>query len=70
MIISEKVNVSAEFDTGDFTGKFKVNFNGKGYSSWDNCIQKQYNLSFDDFKILELLICSTVEKYLNSKENK
>ena len=67
MIISKNVNVSAQFDTGDFTGKFAVHYNGKGYSSWDNCIQKQYDLSFDDFRILEAMIAGTVEKYLEAK---
>ena len=64
MVKSDSLTVSAIFDTGDFIGSFAVNFNSNSYSSWDNCIQKQFNLSFDEFKLLELSVLTSVQETL------
>lgn len=56
-----------KFKAGDFMGSFSVHAKSKSYDVYDTCIQKVYDLSFDDFKVLEVLIAGTVEQYLATK---
>lgn len=67
MIVSKNITVSSEFDSGDFMGSFSVHAKSESYDVYDTCIQKVYDLSFDDFKALEVLIAGTVEQYLATK---
>ena len=67
MVVSKNITVSSGFDFGDFTGVFSVHAKSKSYDVYDTCIQKVYDLSFDDFKVLEVLIAGTVEQYLATK---
>lgn len=67
MIEGRLVHVVSNFDSGDFTGNFGVFANSEKFCTSDTSIQQQYGLTYDDFRMLEMLICSTVEKYLNAK---
>jgi len=67
MIITKNINVGANFDTGDFMGSFSICKNSDSYNSDDNCIQKMYGLSFEDFRELEVVLALTVENYLDKK---
>lgn len=67
MVVSKNITVSSRFDSGDFTGSFSVHAKSKNYDIYDTCIQKVFDLSFDDFKVLEVLIAGTVEQYLTAK---
>jgi len=66
MIVGKDCTVSANFDSGTF-----INF---GVSAplnehqYTNSIQDEYNLSFEDFTVLEIMIASTVDKYITMKE--
>ena len=64
MIMSEYLTVLSKFDNGDFMGSFSVHYNGKTYDSWDNCIQKRYNLTMDEFRLLEAVVLTNVENTL------
>jgi len=59
--------VSANFDTGDFMGTFSVVKLTNSYHSWDECIQKQYSLSYDDFTAISFMIANVVNEYVNNK---
>jgi hypothetical protein len=66
MVEAKNCYVSANFDTGVFmnfsiTAPLKEN-------QYTNSIQDEYNLSFDDFQNLEILIAGVVSKYLESKK--
>ena len=67
MIITKNINVSANFDTGDFMGSFSICKNSDVYDNFDNCIQKSYKMSFEDFRELEMMIAATTEVFLESK---
>ena len=64
MIKSEYLTVLSNFDSGDFMGSFNVHYNGGTYDSWDNCIQKRYNLTMDEFRLLEAVVLTNVENTL------
>jgi hypothetical protein len=64
MITTKNCNVSAQFDSGSFM-HFGVSAPLKHYF---NNIQDEYNLSFEDFQNLEILIASVVDKYLDHKK--
>ena len=70
MIISKNINVNANFDSGTFIGTFSIHKNSKSYNHTDNSIQDNYNLTFDEFNILETLIATAVEQYLEIKETR
>ena len=67
MVVSKNITVSSRFNSGDFTGVFSVHAKSENYDVYDTSIQKVYDLSFDDFKVLEVLIAGTVEQYLATK---
>ena len=69
MVVSKNITVSSKFDSGDFMGVFSIHAKSKSYDVYNTCIQKVYDLSFDDFKVLEVLIAGTVEQYLTAKGN-
>ena len=65
MIQTPLCSVSAAFDSGTFmhfgvTAPLKEN-------QYTNSIQGEYNLSFEDFTVLEILIAQTVSEYLKGK---
>jgi len=66
MISTGKVNVSAQFDSGTFM-HFGVSAPLKE-NQYTNSIQDEYMLSFEDFTMLEIMIASTVDKYITMKE--
>jgi len=67
MISNEVCSVSAEFDTGSFM-YFSVSgpTDDKGYGT---NIQDKYNLSFEDFFVLEYLMNKTITEYLEKKND-
>lgn len=67
MISSEEITVSARFDTGSFMFFGVVYNNPHSYNENNVNIQSVYNLSFEDFTALEILICSVVTKYVKEK---
>jgi hypothetical protein len=70
----DNICVRANFDSGNFIGTFSVNkYSPNSYNNFDSCIQGQFNLSFDDFKILELQIlelqiAAVIYSYIRLKE--
>ena len=68
MIKYNGVAVSALFDSGDFMSTFKVICNTKSLHSFDMNIQQVYDLSYDDFNVLSILIADVVSKYLKEKK--
>ena len=70
MITAKNCVVSASFDSGTFSGCFAVSANEPtSYCATRTNIQSVYNLSFDDFTALEILIAHTVNDYLERKDN-
>ena len=70
MIVSNKHNIGvcANFDSGTFLNfsVFKANF--KSYNKNDTNIQATESLTFEDFTALEIMIASTVSKFLDMKQ--
>jgi hypothetical protein len=66
MITANHCNVQACFDTGTFQ-YFSVTAPLKKHQ-YQNSIQDEYNLSYEDFTALEILIAGVVDKYLKEKE--
>lgn len=67
MILSKYVAVAASFDSGTFKGFSVTANNPTSYNDNDTNIQAVYNLSYEDFTTLEILIASTVGNYLKGK---
>lgn len=66
MLSYKHLNVSAKFNTGDFLGVFSVHCNEKSYNGYDTSIQKHYNLTMDEFKLIEVSILSAVENTIKA----
>ena len=69
MIILNKVAVSANFDSGTFLGFSVATSRTDTYNSNETNIQSAYNLSFEDFQALEVLIALATDNYIKDKEN-
>ena len=68
MITTKYCNISACFDSSIFM-YFAVTAPLKEHQ-YENNIQNEYNLTFEDFTCLEIMIATTVDKYIkNKKEN-
>ncbi len=61
--------VTADFDTGTFTGSFSVVSTKyfDGYDNSDNNIQDVEKLTFEDFNTLEIMIGQAVSDFLDMK---
>ena len=69
IITGKRVAVSAHFDSGTFLHFNVSNSQTKGYSDHETNIQTTYNLSFDDFTALSIMIESVINQYLTLKEH-
>jgi hypothetical protein len=67
MITTNYCNVQAIFDTGTFM-YFGVSTPLKEHQYTCN-IQDEYNLSFEDFTALEIMIASVVDRYIKHKKD-
>ena len=65
MICTNYCNVSATFDSGTFQF-FGISAPLREHQ-YCNSIQDEYNLSFEDFTRLEILIAGVVDNYLEYK---
>ena len=65
MICTNYCNVSADFDSGTFM-YFGVSAPLREHQ-YCNSIQDEYNLDYEDFKRLEILIAGVVDNYLKYK---
>ena len=66
MVESKNCTVSANFDSGTF---MNIGLSAPLHKhQYQNNIQDEYNLSFEDFNNLEILISGAIDKYLDYKK--
>jgi len=68
MIEAKHCTVQANFDSGSFQN-FGITAPLHNHQ-YQNSIQSEYNLSFKDFQVLEIMIAEVVNKYLKEFNKK